>query len=312
MNQSLGARIDGGVYEMKKSITMAIAVCASLSACNLTTSSNNPTREGYNNNLSPHEHAFNLTSEEVRYGSLSERYEVRDGDCGGSDCTNPRYRSEISLSKKNTKARLDQDIWYGWSFFNKNILSSSTKWNLMFVLGQWKMGGDNPPIFKLVQIGAREGNWGGCDKKICNRNFSRDDVVIQLDDMKEKYSWGRKENWGLICKLFNIEDSIGTWVDIVVNTNFSTKNDGYLKVWINGEQKCDYKGQVVTLKTKRFYPGPNHRRGIYVSYTKRWDKIRPHLTKPTAIAYYDEFRSGKKREDVDITMIERRGGKALD
>jgi hypothetical protein len=106
----------------------------------------------------------------------------------------------------------------------------------MFVLGQWKMGGDNPPIFKLVQIGAREGNWGG----------------------------------------------------------------------------CDYKGQVVTLKTKRFYPGPNHRRGIYVSYTKRWDKIRPHLTKPTAIAYYDEFRSGKKREDVDITMIERRGGKALD
>ena len=26
----------------------------------------------------------------------------------------------------------------------------------MLVLGQWKMGGDNPPIFKLVQIGARE------------------------------------------------------------------------------------------------------------------------------------------------------------
>ena len=85
MNQSLGERIDEDVYEMKKSITMAKAICASLSACNVTTSSNNPTREGYNNNLSPHEHAFNLTSEEVRYGSLSERYEVRGGDCGGSD-----------------------------------------------------------------------------------------------------------------------------------------------------------------------------------------------------------------------------------
>ena len=93
----------------------------------------------------------------------------------------------------------------------------------------------------------------------------------------------------------------------MVNTNFSTTEDGYLKVWVDGKLKCDYKGQLVATTKKRRYPGPNHRRGIYVSYTKRWDKKQPNKPKPTMVVYYDEFLVGKSRLEVDTRMREKQG-----
>jgi hypothetical protein len=292
-------------------------------AANWNNNSNNlgPTRDGYVNNISPHKHSFALVSqpEPVRYGETSERYELRDGDCGGTDCSNPRYRSEISLEKNKVQARFNEDIWYGWSFYNKNMLNVSPAWNNQLVFGQWKMGGDNPPIFKFKQIGSGSGNWRGCNPKICDKfiplstaNPKSFDVFVQMDDMKEKYDWGRRENWGLVCRLFNLQDNLKKWVDIVVNTNFSTKDDGYLRIWINGEERCHYRGQLVTIKSKKYYSGPSHRRGIYGSYTVKWDTARPDKKKPTYIAYYDEFRIGKSREEVDIRIIENKGGEAVD
>ena len=74
--------------------------------CNFNCSKDKPTRDGYWNNISPYKHAFKLVSHPhpVRYGKKSERFEVRDGDCGGSDCKAPRYRSEIGIHKNKTKA----------------------------------------------------------------------------------------------------------------------------------------------------------------------------------------------------------------
>ena len=66
----------------------------------------------------PHAFALVKNPHPVRYGEKSERFEVRDGDCGDSDCYNPRYRSEIFIEKRKIKARFGEDIWYGWSFYN--------------------------------------------------------------------------------------------------------------------------------------------------------------------------------------------------
>ena len=41
----------------------------------------------------------------------------------------------------------------------------------------------------------------------------------------------------------------------------------------------------------------------YVSYTGDWDYNYPEKDKPTFIAYYDEFRVGRNREEVDIKII---------
>ncbi len=261
--------------------------------------------DGYSRNLMPHSHGFrySVDGEPVRAGLVSERYELRDGDCGGDDCTNPRYRSEIRLNPQNTQARIGKDIWYGWSFYNQNVHSYPANISLMNVFGQWKMGGYNPPSVKIVQIGRGEAYRNG------NRNH---DVVVQLDDANEGLGWGKSRNWGIVCRLFSIDEARGHWTDIVINTNFGTGDDGYLRIWINGEQRCDYSGPISFVTDTSLYPGPNFRRGIYGSSTKRWDRVQPNTPKPTLVAFYDEFRVGRSREDVDIRIIERQSGAAVD
>lgn len=287
---------------------LPILFVLSLSGCMTDTTSvsrNADAPVGYQRNLMPHAHGFRYSAdgEPVRAGLVSERYELRDGDCGGGDCTNPRYRSEVRLAPSNTQARIGENIWYGWSFYNQNIASYPQAVSLMNVFGQWKMGGSNPPSIKLVQIGRGEAYRDG------DRNH---DVVIQLDDANEGLNWGERRNWGIVCRLFNIDQARGQWTDIVMNTNFSTGDDGYLRIWVNGQQRCDYTGPITVNTDTSLYPGPNVRRGIYGSFTSRWDRVRPNQPKPTLVAFYDEFRFGQSRDAVDIRLIEQRGGAAVD
>lgn len=304
--------------------TVLIFLCLTLFSFNVyakcSFNCSKPTRDGYYNNISPHKHAFELVSSPhpVRYGKKSERFEVRDGDCGGSDCTNPRYRSEIGINKRKTKARIGEDIWYGWSFYNKNIPSFNKTNNLGIVVGQWKMGGDNFPILFIRQLGDIwvKVNWSKrCKDNICSKNLADKtaDVFMQLGDMRKHGEMNNKPNmWGQVCRLFSMTENKNKWVDIIINTNFSDKDDGYLNIWINDVKRCEYKGRITVTKDFSMYPGPNHRRGIYVSSTKKWDTNHLSLTKPTFVAYYDEFRVGKSREEVDIRIIEKNGGKPVD
>lgn len=251
---------------------------------------------GYDRNETPHVHGFRFTTagEPVRRGNRAERYEVRHGDCGGSDCRAPRYRSEIREKRNATSARIGTDIWYGWSFFNESIPTFADRENLMPVVGQWKMGGDAAPIIKLVYHGGRKS------------------IDVQLDDMKAAHGWGKSERFGLVCSLVKLDATRGRWTDFVVNTNFSTSEDGYLRIWVNGRQACDYRGPLVVNTSRSLYPGPNHRRGIFVSFTKRWDDVRGATAKPTMVAYFDEFLSGRTREEVDTRLREKAGLPPLD
>lgn len=272
------------------------------------------TRSGYFNNISPHRHAFAITSSPVRYGARAERYEVRWGDCGGSDCRAPRYRSEIGIAKSLTKARFGQDIWYGWSFRNENIPSFSSSTNPSITVGQWKMGGSNKPIFKIQQLGLDHISFASCPSIICSSTLAprTGDVWLQLGDLFDKTPATSDNNWHQVCRLFDMEAARSNWQDIVLNTNFSTGADGYVNVWVNGRQVCAYRGPIVHTTDRSLYPGPNHRRGIYVSSTGRWEAARPSQPLPTLVAYYDEFRVGRSRADVDIRLIESAGGPPVD
>ena len=273
-------------------LTLAAAVFCALG----TPSQADRAPRGYQLNETPHKHGFRYTrpGEPVRRGALAERFEVRDGDCGGRDCKAPRYRSEIRLTKSRTKARIGQDIWYGWSYFNETIPALADNVNLMPVVGQWKMGGDAAPVFKLTYHGARK------------------TIEVQLDDMMKAQGWGKAQRFGHVCTLISMRATKGRWTDFVVNTNFSTGSDGYLRIWINGTLKCNYRGPLVANTSKRLYPGPNHRRGIFVSFTKRWDKVKGSARKPTLIAYFDEFLVGRARQDVDTRAREKAGLPAKD
>jgi hypothetical protein len=291
-----------------------LAILVVLAACGTTITINVPGVEGgsqpprgYAMHLSPAAHAFAFVAEPVRRGRRAERFELRQGDCTGSDCEAGRFRAEIREQPEAVQAVLGREIWYGWSFRNENIAAVSRETSLGLVLGQWKLEGPQPPIFRLTQSAAGEGNWASCDPAVCNRNGSpADDVVVELEDMRVTRNWGSAQNNGMVCRLFSLSGTRGQWVDIVVQTNFSIADDGYLNVWVNGVQKCAYRGPLVA-STGGATVGPSQRRGIFASFTRRFTESQGGAPIPTMVAYYDEFLTGPGRTDVDTRLREGAG-----
>jgi hypothetical protein len=278
--------------------------------------------KGYARLYSPAPQAFRYSqgAEPVRRGAVSERFELRDRDCGGTDCGNFRARAEIAQDRTVTTARLDRDIWYGWSFYNATMGAVTRETSLGTVLGQWKLEGDVPSSFRLVQVAKGEGDLKRCNPAVCTQGGAPDDdVMLELDEVAQALHWGAAQNQGRICRLFGMEANRGRWVDLVVNTNFGTDGYGYVRVWVNGEMRCNYQGQVVSARAARAAgtarttsPGPTDRRGIFNSYTERWSKAFGARPKPTMVAFYDEFVSGPSRADVDPRLRAARGLPPLD
>ena len=275
------------------------------------------TPDGYSRLFSPALHNFRVglaeAGDPVRRGRSSERFELRDGDCGGNDCGAPRARAEIEMSDQRSLPRLGRDIWYGWSFYNATIPSFERENSLRLVFGQWTMGGQNRPIFRFIQLGEDEGDFEACDPWICTGlNNNTKDVVVQLSDIAEELGWGDAQNDGYICRLFDMDAQRGKWTDLMVNTNFGTDYDGYLRIWVDGQLVCNYEGPLVSSASVASRRLPEHRRGIYSSWTKRWDRATDGAARPTLIAYYDEFRIGKTRDDVDVRHADIIGLRPID
>jgi hypothetical protein len=263
--------------------------------------------DGYNRLFSPMPHNYRRglaeAGDPVRLGATSERFELRDGDCGGTDCTTPRARAEIQQSNKENPARIGESIWYGWSFYNASIPSFVKENSLRLVFGQWKVGGQQLPIFRLIQLGKGEGGFKNCDPSFCvETTASRGDVVVQLEGIAKSTRWGDAQNNGYICRLFDMADQSGKWVDLTVNTNFSPGSDGYLRVWVNGDLACNYSGPLVSIDSAKVGAFPQHRRGVFSSWDKRWLKATGNARKPSLIVYYDEFRIGKSMAEVDVRI----------
>jgi hypothetical protein len=251
----------------------------------------------------PHQFARVSAPHPVRYGQQSERFELRDGDCSDTDCFAPRQRSEIIMgNNKSLNPRLDEDVWIGWSFYNAS--ATTDPW-LQPVVGQWKVNRDENGGYAIVSFKVPQ------SANLRSRT-GNDNVFVELGDMQVKGGFtGNANSWGNACSLFNLDSVRGSWTDIVVNTNFGTSTDGYLNIWINGIQKCAYRGMIVASQVIDFQ-GADHRHGIYWSRTVEFDQRFPNQEKPTMVVYYDEYRVGPTRAQVDIRLIEAAGGPPVD
>ena len=268
-------------------------------------------RKGWGTNHSPNLHQFNIVCSPypVRYGSCSERFELRNTDCDSTDCPFQRTRSEIGIDHSKVKARLNKDIWYGWSFYNENIGNYGGTYNPNIFLGQWKTDNDAGPVITLVTVRT--------DHSTAIRGNKT--VAILLEDLggRQSREWQKANDFAQVCYLWDMASEKGKWVDIVINTNFGTDANGYLNVWINGKPRCAYKGIITVTPLGKIgngsrFKGPQHRHGIYAAALKYWYKNHPNKPVPTWVAYYDEFREGKSRDEVDIRLIEARNGRAVD
>ncbi len=177
--------------------------------------------------------------EPVRAGEMSERFELRHGDCGGdaewNDCTNVRGRTEKIVT--DTYDRIGQESWYGFSIYldgnSQDIDPAKTH------LFQWKATKWRDPLATL--------------------SLWRDHLVLSMQSIdRDKCT---------ISHLYNLSDK---WMDFVVHTKWTTGSDGLFEIFINGDEvrhDCSVTGR--TVASGPFGKVLPHW-GMNESYISRW------------------------------------------
>jgi hypothetical protein len=219
----------------------------------------------------------------VRAGKFSERFEVRHGDCGisvtFSDCATDRERLE--LASKVIYDSVGDEVWYGWSFFvPKEIKSILPAWT---TLGQL-FSVNNATA--LIETFWREGP------------NTIDDICCKEPQFEFVVKPGTEERQAVT--LFLDEEMKGKWQDILLYVKWSDKEDGLVKVWVNGDLKASIEGP------QAHFSSDDRIRFNYGIYRQRlsWYKYDDKDIVPTQVVYFDEIRRGKERKDVDIRMLE--------
>ena len=192
---------------------------------------------------------------------LIEKFEVRPGDCywnkGWNDCKKDRERSELSEQKKTTP--VGSEAWYGWSIYfpadYPNVFPTKV------ALGQFHQAYSHPVW--MFQNGP-----GG----------------YHLDD----HISGTKKQYSLISEA----DLRGRWHTIEVYARWEKDNSGAFQVWVNGEQKVDYRGPTMDADIVYF------KYGVYRSFLSRYKKAQKVNALPPQTVYYSNVKRGKNRASL--------------
>jgi len=257
-------------------------------------------------------YGYTTSSDIVRKGKESQRFEIRHGDCGydkdWNDCKNDRRRIERYL-KPVLSEKPEGVVWYSWSMYLPEDFEQLHPTNT--TLGQVKIHGYGEPLWYI--------------------NARKKGIKIRFDASKQK------------CRLIKFEDAIGKWTDFLMKVDYSTNEESYKsysEIYVNGKHKdCEINEPVLTKevlrdRNKRKTLKINFRYGIYNSYVSKW--LDEHKNKdvdtkgwshlhaesgmivnsvtnkpwefdwgvklPAQVIYYDEVRVGLTRKDVDINM----------
>lgn len=246
-------------------------------------------------------YAHNVTKDIVRKGKVSQRFEIRHGDCAMDDCYKDRRRIELNMFD----VPITNVTWFAWSIYLPKDFETLDTANT--ALGQIKSLGQQK--FPLVQLNARE------------------------NDIRFHFQTPAYNESCTPVATDNIWLHRGKWIDIMVMLDFDTevkKDKIYGQVYVNGKKdaRCSiYNPIILRPKDDVFF-----RYGIYNSFVSRWfdyNKTKEvNLTEfndnhgsfnivsptnkpwdidwgikaPTQIVHFDEIRVGPTRESVDINM----------
>ncbi|MBM7035447.1 polysaccharide lyase [Vibrio ulleungensis] len=243
-------------------LAKAIAIMTLVSGCASTIDRGNfgPFQRSLNNTS----HGYQVVTDPTGTANSEyvERFEVRNGDCTGnedwSDCDNDRERSE--LSEKNKTTTPGKEYWYRWDiYFPEDYVNIY------------------PTKTALAQFHQKSGHvvW----------MFQNSDGGYHLDQQVT----GSTERY---YELISEEDLRGKWHQIEVHANWEKNDSGFLKVWVNGEQKVDYSGRTMTAKAVYF------KYGIYRSYMSRYKSWNNTDTVPTQTVYYSNVARATDRQSL--------------
>lgn len=222
--------------------------------------------------------AFGLHSANVPYavqrarlpdGTLVERFELRSGDCDRSspDCNNDRER--VEFHERGRLQRVGEEVWLGWSIMLPNEFPRQGR-RMNVKLGQFhQLGGSGPELlFELDD-----------SSYIVNM---RDPSIRDEDPMHPVGEFRR-------ATLTSRNSMLGRWVRVVVNARWSRSQDGFVRVWLNGQLRFSYDGPTTNDDDDIYF-----RYGVYRSFVSRC-----HGSCPTLVAYYRDVRRGSTHASVE-------------
>ena len=218
----------------------------------------------------------------VRLGEQSIRFELRRGDCGVSsggydDCA---IKSSSGMTSERHELLLDPDV----SPFKK------ITWNTysIFLTEDFPLYG-----FAHITMGQLHGDGDGAV------GFQWDIGVGGGYVVNRRTGCFLPKNKNKKCSISNPENNtqqvipkdklLGKWHDIVLNVNWTKKQNGYLKQWINGKLVYHYQGNTDTPREKEQF-----QMGIYRGPLPSTPK---NLTQ---VAYFDQVRFAKSCEKLKL------------
>lgn len=230
-------------------------------------------------------YAFVMSKDVVRLGAKSQRFELRQGDCGGdykwNDCKQDRSRTERFTQIDEIMPYVNQVVWVGYSIFIPKDFVGISPANTM--IGQVKLTGVGAPIWNMYAAHGK--------------------LLFEANASQQR------------CYVGDLSKLKGKWTDIQIGFDFGvnkSKGEGTLEgkfaeVWVNNKKQTN---------CKIVYPGINQYNldsskskelhfawGIYNSYISRWVSYKGKV--PTQVLYYDEIRIGKSKQNVDVNLAQK-------
>ncbi len=197
-------------------------------------------------------------------GDKSIRFESNDGECWKepkwNDCTNDRERTELYYKKKPWK----KERWYRFYIHLPKDYNSIAPAKMSLI--QWKR---HKPSKVLVMF---QHDHSGLT---FNRNG---------DTFKDTY---------IVLK--PNKDLLGSWTEIIYSTNWHLDPEkGFMKVWIDGKLKVDFKGRSNNKKGQEL----SLRYGLYSSSMSRYKAVFETDTMPQRIVFFDGVKEEKSCEKL--------------
>lgn len=266
------------IFGMRKTVFMGPTVsilCASvvlLTGCVTTGLSGvqrslSETAWGYEHVKKPHP---------VFLGNMSQRFEVRPGDCSSSkwwsDCKTDRERSEVTA--KSARFYPGSNKWISFmiylpkdfktsSFVNANLGQIHMKGGFSGSAGGFK---SFPP---LLQLNAKGNFYTACFHMLLGDDQNIRDICVNKE----------------ISRIANMK---GRWSRVTLHLAAGLRQPA-VDIFFNGKKVADFK-QSLSKDPKYYYL----KYGIYRSFVSRHGGPMP-----TQIAYYDEVKIGVSREEVE-------------
>ena len=204
-------------------------------------------------------------------GKTSIRFESNHGECGQepnwNDCPNDRERTELYYGDESWKT----EKWYRFYLYLPKDYNSIAPAKMSLI--QWKRLDPSEVLIKFQHMHA------GLTFNRSGDTFPDSYIVLKSN-----------------------EDLLGNWTEIIFNTNWHPDPEkGFMKVWIDGKLKIDFKGIAHAKKGGKL----SLRYGLYSSYMSYYKNTFKTKKMPQRIAFYDGVKAEKNCQKLlDLNTCE--------